>query len=107
MRITHRFLSLAMLGLLFAGVLTAQGPTVHYKQKPGANLLTGQQKAEANRAYVAALYKYCPKQRIDLQSPTQMNLQVQDFEHFISPPQIQIYRQFVSDSCPLHQPAAA
>jgi len=101
----------AFLGLV-AGA-HAQG-SIHYQRPndaartdlPGAPLTQAQQDA-AWKAYAAAAGKFCPRQRLTLQSPEQMNLQVQSFSRIISPPQDKRYRQFASEACDLGKPAAA
>ena len=104
---TMRCSALLAAAFVFSAISHAQGPTVQYKRKIGPNVMTDVQKAQATHMYLSYLHNYCPKQRLDLQSPEQMNMQVQDYEHQISQPQIQRYRLFIDDSCVPHEPATA
>jgi hypothetical protein len=105
--------SSCLVSLLMAQPMCAQsGPTVVYnratKPLPGQGpVLSQADQTAAWNAYKASLGKMCPRQRVELQTPTQMNLQVQSFMNLISPEQTESYHHYAGQLCEVSKPSAA
>ena len=85
--------------LLLLPILASAQFGIRYK-RPGFDAgVTPAMEADAWKAYQSGLAHACPRQRISLQSPAQLSLQLQDFRRTMSPPQTTRYASIAQQLC--------